>query len=173
MFSFSLISCQRFVFVFFVFLSLSESHTSSADCFEPANPTTGACHVFWPLKGSQHFVTLLSGNGHNFAKVHNVAVKAGLQLRALHPGTCVCVCAVSTCLSRSFLSESAFPALKCQLSTVDLCGFCSAWRWGKQTEPIYCRSADAGWKRVPKIRWTDRRTDSRTCTTAPHSTPAR
>lgn len=61
--------------------------------------------------------------------------------------TCLCV---SICLP-----ECVFPGLKCQLSTVILCGFCSVRLRGKQTVLIYHRSADGQrYESVHKIRQT-------------------
>lgn len=77
-----------------------------------------------------------------------------LHLRLPSIFTCICFCvyvsvcccfgvSVNTSLCISIcLSESVFPDLKCQLSTVILCGFCSVRLRGKQTVLIYHRSAD-------------------------------
>lgn len=55
------------------------------------------------------------------------------------------------------LRYRTFPGLKCQLSAVNLGGFCSVWCEGKQTVFIYCCSAD---KDRSKCQNSDRRAES-------------
>lgn len=85
----------------------------------------------------------------------------------IHAYLCVCFfpCLVCVCVKKCFccgvgvnmsvcisicLSECVFPGLKCQLSTVILCGFCSVRLRGKQTVLIYHRSTDGDTSQSPK-----------------------